>query len=338
MARTSSTRRVALASIAGGYGRPVDLQRAAPGALAAYPLIVTRRDPLAARPPAAYSLAWQGTYYQVWARRPGAPAALAHVALGGAPAQQCARLAQPVAPACCSRLAAGRRQRTRGSCSVAPARARAPAPLGSRARGARAEPIRRAVGELHAAPRREWSVWLQGQLMPTRASVGVDGARWSQDRRAARGQLARARHDAAADRRRCSAGAHRADVTARTSRLRRATAARRFSTRCCSRRPGRRRACAQLPARGWRALCGRPTSWVELVPVPWRGRRAPSGGRAPGWARGASVTSAALLAGERDRHDADRCRERSAGVPGSLHVPSRDDRAAAEPHAEGRLR
>jgi hypothetical protein len=63
----------ALALAAGGYGCPVALDRVAPAALAAYPLIVTRRDPSASRPPAAYRLAWQGAYYQVWERIPGAP-------------------------------------------------------------------------------------------------------------------------------------------------------------------------------------------------------------------------------------------------------------------------
>jgi hypothetical protein len=63
----------ALAGAAGGYGRPVVLDRSAPATLAAYPLIVTRRDPTAARPPAAYRLLWQGVYYQVWGRIPGAP-------------------------------------------------------------------------------------------------------------------------------------------------------------------------------------------------------------------------------------------------------------------------
>jgi hypothetical protein len=72
-----------LASAAGGYGRPVLIDRIAPAALVAYPLIVTRRDPLAARPPAAYGLLWQGSYYQVWGRRRGAGAALAHVAASG---------------------------------------------------------------------------------------------------------------------------------------------------------------------------------------------------------------------------------------------------------------
>jgi hypothetical protein len=58
----------ALAAAAGGYGEPVDLDKIAPAALASYPLIVTRRDPTAARPPSAYRLLWQGVYYQVWGR------------------------------------------------------------------------------------------------------------------------------------------------------------------------------------------------------------------------------------------------------------------------------
>ena len=74
----------------GGHGYPVDLDRVPPAALVPYPLIVTRRDPTASDPPSAYRLQWQGTYYQVWARTPGAPAAIAHLGLsptraGGGP-------------------------------------------------------------------------------------------------------------------------------------------------------------------------------------------------------------------------------------------------------------
>jgi hypothetical protein len=56
----------ALASAAGGYGDPVDLNKIAPAAFASYRLIVTRRDPTVLRPPAVYRLLWQGAYYQVW--------------------------------------------------------------------------------------------------------------------------------------------------------------------------------------------------------------------------------------------------------------------------------
>ena len=60
-------------------GQPANLDLIPPAALRSYPLIVTRRDPAASRPPAAYRLLYQGAYYEVWGRRPGAPAALAHV-------------------------------------------------------------------------------------------------------------------------------------------------------------------------------------------------------------------------------------------------------------------
>jgi hypothetical protein len=74
----------ALAGTSGGHGRPVQLNRIAPAKLLAYHLIVTRRDPTAIRPPAAYRLLWQGTYYQVWGRRPEARPALAHIAVAPA--------------------------------------------------------------------------------------------------------------------------------------------------------------------------------------------------------------------------------------------------------------
>jgi hypothetical protein len=77
-----------------GYGRPVTLERVSPAALAAYPLIVTRRDPTAVRPPAAYRLLWQGTYYQAWGRRTGARPATVHVALSGLPRARCLALAK----------------------------------------------------------------------------------------------------------------------------------------------------------------------------------------------------------------------------------------------------
>ncbi len=75
----------ALAGAAGGHGHPVLLNRIVPAKLAAYPLIVMRRDPLAVRPPAAYRLLWQGVYYQVWGRRSGARPALAHIAVSPSP-------------------------------------------------------------------------------------------------------------------------------------------------------------------------------------------------------------------------------------------------------------
>ena len=77
----------ALAGVAAGHGAAIDLDKAPPADLRAYPLIVTRRDPIAGRPPAAYSLVWQGTYYEVWRRRAAAPAAIVHAGLSGCDAR-----------------------------------------------------------------------------------------------------------------------------------------------------------------------------------------------------------------------------------------------------------
>ncbi len=75
---------VDLAGVSMGHGHSVDLERAPPDDLAAYPLIITQRNPLAPRPPSAYSLIWQGAYYQVWRRRPHAPVPTSRVVARGA--------------------------------------------------------------------------------------------------------------------------------------------------------------------------------------------------------------------------------------------------------------
>ncbi len=76
-----------------GHGHTVNLERTRPNALARYPLIITRVDPLAYRPPAAYRLLWQGTYYQVWGRVRGARPALAAAGLQGGHPASCSLLA-----------------------------------------------------------------------------------------------------------------------------------------------------------------------------------------------------------------------------------------------------
>jgi hypothetical protein len=75
-----------------GHGNYVNLTHARAAALRRYPLIVTRRDPTAIRPPSAYRLLWQGTYYDVWGRTPGAPAAIARMRLTGKHVVACSRV------------------------------------------------------------------------------------------------------------------------------------------------------------------------------------------------------------------------------------------------------
>ena len=184
---------VALAGIARGYGYPVNLDRAPPAALRSYPLIVTRRDPAASRPPSAYRLLWQGTYYQVWGRRAGAPAAIVHLGLSGA------------LPPSARASSAWRRSRAplvrsssppllRSSCG-----SRSPAPpcppAGAKpAAGARNDAARPALGRLRGAPCRRLGVVASGGphacCAPQRGRPPP-----CLDRRPARRQLAHRQHD-----------------------------------------------------------------------------------------------------------------------------------------------
>jgi hypothetical protein len=165
----------ALAAAAGGYGDPVDLNRVAPSALLAYPLIVTRRDPAASRPPAAYRLLWQGSYYQVWGRRRGAPAAKAHVPLAGSPSAQCARIGSVAREAAGSgaRVVAAEAPQLIG---VPLAAAEHPAGWGHERKGL----VMSTRGQLKASFRLpasgRWDVWVQGQIMPA-VTLSVDGRR-----------------------------------------------------------------------------------------------------------------------------------------------------------------
>jgi hypothetical protein len=165
----------ALAGAAGGYGNPVDLDGVAPGALLAYPLIITRRDPAASRPPAAYRLLWQGSYYQLWGRRPGAPAAVAHVALGGSSALQCASIGS-----------VARRADMPGEQVVAAeapelvgiplARTMHPARWGHERQGLVMSAPGRLTASFTLPASGSWNVWVQGQIMPS-VALSVDGRR-----------------------------------------------------------------------------------------------------------------------------------------------------------------
>jgi hypothetical protein len=163
----------ALAGLADGYGYPVQLDRAAPTALQRYRLIITRRDPAASPPPVAFALAWQGTYYRVWVRTPGAVPAIAHVAVTDAPARQCARIHAQAndAARAHARLVAAAAPRL---IAIDLARASHPRRWGHQRQGL----VLSSPGRLSAAfavPRAAtWQLWLAGQLMPT-VDVAVDG-------------------------------------------------------------------------------------------------------------------------------------------------------------------
>jgi hypothetical protein len=155
-----------------GHGYPVDLDRIPASAWPAYPLVLTRRDPTASEPPSAYRVVWQGTYYQVWARRPHAPAAIAHLGLSGKRPIECSRIRS------LTRMATVHGARIVAAIppllvSVEVARGRHPD-----WRYTHPGLVMTGAGQLqstfsvpHAGA---WDIWLKGQLMPT-AEVGVDG-------------------------------------------------------------------------------------------------------------------------------------------------------------------
>jgi hypothetical protein len=256
----------ALAATAGGYGRPVLLDRAAPRALADYPLIVTRRDPTASPPPSAYALLWQGSYYEVWRRKPGASPALFHVAIGGSHAARCAALDE-----------IARRARAEGARAGALAAAQSPplvrVPLATTSHPSswghereglvmsRAGTLRATFAIARAGP---WRLWLQGQFMPP-ISVSVDGRRVA----SVAGQLA---------------GNSLVPDTIGAATLRLAAGRHRLALRRASPGvgPGSTGAAvldaiflapAALPARtvttapvaAWRALCAGEYQWLELL-------------------------------------------------------------------------
>jgi hypothetical protein len=164
-----------LAGAAGGYGQPVALSRVAPAALLDYPLIVTRRDPTAERPPSAYRLLWQGSYYQVWGRRHAAKPALAHVLLAGPPRSQCLQI---------TRLAVvARSRRARLVVAVAPTLVTVQIPRSHLYRPAGWARARRGIlmrkpGTLQIAFRLSrggaWNVWLKGDVM-RELNIALDG-------------------------------------------------------------------------------------------------------------------------------------------------------------------
>jgi hypothetical protein len=160
--------------IARGYGEPVELDRDPPQALARYALIVTRRDPSASPPPAAYALAWQGVYYEVWQRRTGAVPALAHVAARSVRVPlSCSRVVRTV------RLAKARHARAIAALEPRLVRIRLrhvrPPEGWGRQHGGFTMRKHGAVSLRFSVPRAgSWELWLQGQFMPP-IRVGLDG-------------------------------------------------------------------------------------------------------------------------------------------------------------------
>jgi len=269
-------------TIAQTEGRPANLDLISPAALRSYPLIVTRRDPASSRPPAAYRLLYQGAYYEVWGRLPGAAAALAHVA-----------------PASATTAASASGTRTAGTAGGAPIQCSTVASLAqlAKAHGAQlvnARPpqivpidVARALhpawaesrdGLLMSRPGRleatfavphtgTWDLWLQGEIMPA-VEVSVDGHPLA----SISGQLTGVATDPdtiAPLRVRLTAGLHRVTITRGSSSLLAPGSGGSAILDSIFLTPAGAGSQATLhvtPAARWRSLCGQRLEWIEVVP------------------------------------------------------------------------
>jgi hypothetical protein len=161
----------ALAHVAQSHGDVVDLDRISPVAFRDYPLIVTRVNPLASRPPAAYHLLVKDHWYEVWGRG-RAPTAIVHRSLYADDSVRCERVASvaDIAAAKGGHLVA----------AVAPSVleiqfAQASPSLAYVHHALFLLPVRGGVRVRFRAPHAGvWDLWLRGEVMP-RVAIAIDG-------------------------------------------------------------------------------------------------------------------------------------------------------------------
>jgi hypothetical protein len=252
-------------AVAQTEGRAADLERVSPAALRSYPLIVTRRDPAAARPPAAYRLLWQGSYYQVWGRRPGAPAALAHLASSNTRPVQCSSVA---GLARLARVNGARLISARPPQIVPIDLARTLHPAWAESRDgllmSRAGRLEATFAVPHTGT---WDLWLQGEIMPA-IEVSVDGRPLA----SISGQLTGVATDPdtmAPLRVQLAAGPHRVRITrGSTEPLAPGDGGSAIldSIFLTPVGAGAQATLHVAPSAGWRSLCGRRLQWIEVVP------------------------------------------------------------------------
>jgi hypothetical protein len=162
-------------------GEQADIDRFSLATIFAYRTLVLRRAPSFSRPPAAYRLAWQGDYYDVWIRRPLARAPLDHLALGdevdpgGVPTcPDVIRLGEEAATVGGRLVAAPARQ----VLAFAIGRARHTGGLARTRAGATYLEPQGSAGEftlpLNLPASGSYEVWLGGSLRPE-ATLSVDG-------------------------------------------------------------------------------------------------------------------------------------------------------------------
>ncbi|MGH2850769.1 MAG: hypothetical protein ACRDLP_09155 [Solirubrobacteraceae bacterium] len=256
-----------------GHGNQIELSHGRAVGLLAYPLIITRRDPLTVRPPAAYRLVWQGTYYDVWQRRRHTAAAIARFASLGTHPVRCVRvqrLAHVATRAHATLVAASPAEVVR----VDLARSRRPLAWEHVAIWyAVASPGTLSVHfDLRHAGR--WEVWIQGELMPT-ISVGVDGRLVGRIGNQMSGDVV------VPDTMTplpvtLAAGGHELSITRGRSGLAPGAGGSSLITSVflTPSGAGEQEALHRVAPARWRSLCGHPYVWVEVDPSARRDRPA----------------------------------------------------------------
>jgi hypothetical protein len=255
---------VTLRGRAPGHGARVDLDRLAPADLRAYPLIITRRDPTDSRPPSAYSLIWRGTYYEVWHRRPGAPAAIAHVGLSGALAVQCPRVQRlaKIASSGGAQLVGAR----------APELVEIPVTSAHRPAGwtrTRVGLVMKGPGQLRVpftVPHGGvWDMWLRGEIMRA-VHMGVDGHPIGSVAAQLGGNSLNPNTMAPLGVR-LSAGRHLLSIARGGASFAPGDGGFAFLDRILLTPPAAdtEETLATVPAASWRSLCGQRFDWIEVV-------------------------------------------------------------------------
>jgi hypothetical protein len=254
------------------HGQPVRLSRARAAALRAYPLIITRRNPTAARPPFAYRLLWQGTYYQVWGRRPGAPAAIARIALSGTRPVRCSRvsaLAGVAAAHGAALVAASPLELVR----IDLAATRRPASWRHAGTWYVMPDPGRLQTTFHIPHAGVWNLWLQGEIMRA-VQVRVDGRGLGSIGGQVGGDLF-VPNTMTPLRVRLSAGSHRLSITRGGSSLAPGDGGSAILTSVflSPAGAGEQDQLHLTSAAGWSSLCGHPYVWIEAVPPAADGAR-----------------------------------------------------------------
>jgi len=257
-------RPLALETVVRDHGDPVDLDRVPPKALLAYKLIVTRRDPSASRPPAAYDLLWEGSYYQVWGRSPGAPAALAHFG-------RTARL-----PVTCAQIGTIARLARSARVGLVVARQVDRIRIDTHA----ANRLHQADGNFaspFATPTAgAWQLWLKGELM-TAVRLTIDGRRLATISGEVSGSVFNA-STAAPVRVNLTTGDHAIGFARAGPTLAPGDGGPSYLAAAFLTRPGfgARAQLAAVRPSDWRSLCTRRPEWVEATGQGGRGLGGPS--------------------------------------------------------------